>query len=69
LNQQMRLVHFAVDEEGDVNLLVELPRQGFAFPQFASALETLTGYTDALAYELRRTAHEPGYHSPLLPGG
>jgi hypothetical protein len=67
LNQQMRLVYFAVDEDGDVNLLAELPRPGFGYVHFASVLDALTAYTDALAYELQRTAHEPGYHSPVLP--
>ena len=67
LNQQMRLVYFAVDEEGDVNLLAELPRRGFSYAHFEAALDALTGYTDTLAHELQRTAHEPEYHSPRLP--
>jgi hypothetical protein len=67
LNQQMRLVYFGIDDDGDVNLLAELPQAGFSFRQFALALDAMALYTERLAYELARLATEPGYHSPLLP--
>lgn len=69
LNQQMRLVYFAVDEEGDVNLLAELPRRGLVFPQFAQALDALVAYTQTLAHDLARLATEPDFYSPLIPLG
>lgn len=67
LNQQMRLVYFAVDEEGDINLLAELPRRGFVYPQFALVLDTLLSYTQALAADLLRLATEPNFYSALIP--
>jgi hypothetical protein len=67
LNQQMPLIHFAVDEEWDINLLATLPRHAFAYRHFALALDTLVGYTQTLAHELGRLATEPKYYSPLIP--
>jgi hypothetical protein len=67
LNQQMRLVRFAVDDEGDVNLLADTPRRSLAFPQFAGVLDALTAYTEHLAHELHRLGTEPDYHSPRWP--
>ncbi len=63
LNQQMRLAHFGLDGEGDVNLLLELPAEGFGFAQFSLALDTLGHYTEELGGELTRLATEAGYHS------
>jgi len=68
LNQQMRLVYFAVDEEGDVNLLAELPVRGFTYPQFEAALNALVYYTQSLARDLGRIAQEPNFYSPLISG-
>lgn len=67
LNQQMRLAYFAVDDDGDVNLLVELPSAGFTCEHFAAALDQLTAAVDHLAGELQRMATDPAYHSPRLP--
>src|SRR5690606_9124279 len=69
VNQHVRLARFAVDADGDANLLVDLPTDGFDCAAFVRTLELLVGYTEALAYELYRVAHEPGYHSPKLPTG
>ncbi len=66
LNQQMRLAYFAVDDDDDVNLLVELPAAGFAYEHFAAALDQLTAAVDFLAGELQRMATDPAYHSPRL---
>jgi hypothetical protein len=68
LNQQMRLVSFALDDEGDVNLLATLPRHGFAYRHFATTVDTLVSYTQSLAYDVARLATEPTYYSPLVPG-
>lgn len=67
LNQQMRLVYFAIDDDGDINLLAELPRPGFSFRQFKLTVDRLALYTERLAPELARLAREPDYRSPLLP--
>lgn len=66
LNQQMRLVRLGLDEAGDLNLLADLPRSECREDTFALAVDLLTQYTETLAYELRRIAHEPGYHSVTL---
>ena len=68
LNQQMRLVRIALDDERDVNLVADLPRAGLAFDDFANALDLLVGYTNALAHEIRRTLDDEQYYSPVLPG-
>ena len=61
LNQQMRLAAFAVDDDGDVNLLASLPRHGFAYRHFAITLDALAYYTDRLAPDLARLANEPTF--------
>lgn len=66
LNQQMRLVYFAVDDEEDVNLLAELPVRGFRYPQFEMAMNALIHYTQTLARDLGRIANEPNFRSPLI---
>lgn len=67
LNQQMRLVAFAVDEAGDVNLLATMPRRGFVYRDFATTLDTLIDYTQTLAYDIGRLATEPNFHSSFIP--
>ncbi|GIV78319.1 type III secretion system chaperone [Litorilinea aerophila] len=67
LNQQMRLAYFGLDEDGDVNLLAELPRSGFSYAAFAQTLDTLRHYAARLGGELMRLATEPDYRSPALP--
>ena len=66
LNQGLRLVRLAIDDEGDVALLADLPVDDLRYAHFAAALDALTGYTRHLAGELGRTATQPGYHSPLF---
>lgn len=66
LNQQMRLVRLALDDAGDLNLLADVPVSDCDEVTFALVVDLLVQYTDALAYELRRIAHEPGYHSAKL---
>ena len=55
-NQEMRGVHFAVDEDGDVNLLAELSRHGFSYAQFELTVNALVAYTEQLAHTLQRRA-------------
>jgi len=66
LNQSLRLARFALDDEGDVALLADLPLDDLRFAHFAAALDALTGYTRQLAGELGRVATQPGYRSPLF---
>lgn len=67
LNQQIALVYFGTDDDGDVNLLADLPLGAVGYAGFAAILDALTETTGYIAYELRRLAHDPTYHSPLLP--
>lgn len=66
INQNLHLARFALDEDGDVNLLADVPAQRLTFNAFAQVLELLVFYADRLAGELRRLATQPGYHSPLF---
>ncbi len=65
-NQRLRLARLAIDDEGDVNLLADWPRARMTEEDFVRLVDTLAQTTDALAYELRRIAHEPGYYSAKL---
>src|SRR3954468_17883675 len=67
LNQRMRLVRLGLDDEGDLNLVADAPRERFEFGDFALALDLLTEYASALAYEVERTVNNENYFSPLLP--
>lgn len=67
LNQQLQNAWFALDDDGDINLLASLPRRGCSYPLFAAMLDTLTGYTNLLAFDAARLASEPHFHTPLIP--
>lgn len=67
LNQRMRLVRLALDDQGDLNLVADAPRERFGFGDFALILDMLTEYAAALAYEVQRTVNDENYFSPLLP--
>jgi hypothetical protein len=69
LNQQLRLVRFAVDEDGDVNLLADLPATNFDYSLFAATMDSLVHYTQQLSRKLARAATEVGYHSPVFTTG
>lgn len=45
-NHDLNLAKFALDEDGDVLLAVELPRKGFAYSHFADALTAVSHYAD-----------------------
>ncbi|MBX3000513.1 MAG: hypothetical protein KF893_18480 [Caldilineaceae bacterium] len=66
LNSSIRLVRLGVDDEGDVNLLADLPATVVDYAAFAITLDTLVYYTQKLAHELTRTATQVGYRSPLF---
>ncbi|MEZ4832805.1 MAG: hypothetical protein R2873_12580 [Caldilineaceae bacterium] len=56
-------MRFAVDEDGDVNLLADLPQTDVDFASFAAVLDTMVYYTEELAHEVARTATQLGYRS------
>ncbi len=66
INQSLRLVRLAIDDEDDVALLADLPVHNLHFSHFAAALDALTSYTRQLGGELGRIATQHGYHSPLV---
>jgi hypothetical protein len=67
LNQRMRLVRLGLDDEGDLNLVADAPRERFDFGDFALILDLLVEYASALGYEVQRSASDENYRSPLLP--
>lgn len=67
LNQRLRVVRLGIDDEGDLNLIADAPRERFDFGDFALILDLLVEYTSALAYELQRSVNDAAYFSPLLP--
>lgn len=46
-NHALNMAKFALDNDGDLSLSVELPTEGFAYSQFADALTALSHYADA----------------------
>ena len=61
LNRSVRLVRFAIDSEGDVSLLADLPMAELTFALFAAAMDALIHYTRELAGPLSRAATDPLY--------
>lgn len=55
LNQALRLARLALDDDGDINLLADLPAAHTDAALFAQTLELLAAYTNELALQL--TAH------------
>lgn len=45
-NHELSLAKFALDEDGDLVLAVELPAKGFRYSHFADALTALSHYAD-----------------------
>jgi hypothetical protein len=45
-NHEVNLAKFAVDDDGDVSLSVELPADGFRYTHFCDALTALAHYAD-----------------------
>ncbi len=45
-NHELNLAKFAVDDDGDLLLSVELPCEGFCYTHFADALTALAHYAD-----------------------
>ncbi len=45
-NHELNLAKFAVDDDGDVLLSVEMPSEGFCYTHFSDALTALAHYAD-----------------------
>ena len=59
LNQTLRLVRLAIDSDGDVSLLADLPIAQLSFTLFAATLDALIHYTRELGSVLARAATDP----------
>lgn len=66
LNQQMRMLRFALDGDGDVSLIADVPARHLNDAYFGRILEAFVYYADRLAAELRRMSTDPAYFSPLV---
>lgn len=64
MNQDLRLVRLALDADGDVNLLADLPAAHINAALFGQALELLAYYASELAPQLRQLAANPDYSFP-----
>lgn len=67
-NQDLRLARLALDADGDVNLLVDVPAQHINAELFGQVLELLAYYTSELGPQLRSIDGAPGSAFPFLAG-
>jgi hypothetical protein len=51
-NQQGNLVKLGIDDDGDSFMNVELPAEGFSYPQFQAALTALGHFADAMILQI-----------------
>ncbi len=66
INQSMQLARFALDDDGDVCLIVDLPVEDLAYATFAAAMDVLLVAVQTLARALARMAANPTYWPPEL---
>lgn len=59
-NHELNMAKFAVDDDGDVLLTVELPRIAFGYSHFADALTALSHYADAYNDRFQNASDEDG---------
>jgi hypothetical protein len=64
MNQDLRLVRLALDADGDVNLLADLPAAHINTALFGQVLELIAYYANELAPQLRQIAADPDYSLP-----
>jgi hypothetical protein len=57
-NYELNLAKFALDEDGDILLTVELPREGFDYSHFADSLTALSHYADLYKERFEHAAVE-----------
>ena len=58
LNREINMAKFAIDDEGDVVLTVELPTENLDASEFRDALDALVFYADKHYVEVARAAQE-----------
>lgn len=66
INERTQMVRFALDVEGDLALLADLPVEDLSYMTFAAALDMLIATTDTLAAPLGRMVRDPDYWPPEL---
>lgn len=59
LSQEINLAKFSIDAEGNVVLLVELPRENLSFSEFSDALNALSYYAEEHYLEVSALANDP----------
>jgi hypothetical protein len=67
-NQDLRLARLALDADGDVNLLVDVPAQHINAELFGQVLELLAYYAGELGPQLRSIDGAPGSAFSFLAG-
>lgn len=67
-NQDLRLARLALDADGDVNLLADLPAPHINAELFGQVLELMAYYASELAPQLRSLDGEPGSTFSSLGG-
>jgi hypothetical protein len=60
VNQDLRLARLALDADGDVNLLADLPAEYINMDMFGQVLELMVYYANELAPQLRQVAADAG---------
>ena len=67
-NQDLRLARLALDADGDVNLLIDVPAQHINAELFEQVLELLAYYASELGPQLRSIDGAPGSAFSFLAG-
>ena len=67
-NQDLRLARLALDADGDVNLLIDVPAQHINAELFGQVLELLAYYASELGPQLRGIDGAPGSAFSFLAG-
>ena len=59
LNFEMTMAKAFLDEDNDIGMAIELPRENFTLSHFQDALGALTHYADKYYLEVMNMAHAP----------
>ncbi len=68
INREMNLAKFAIDEDDDVTLMVELPMSSVSYTVFAEGLTALAYYADDVYSELSELTQNPKAQSQFMRG-
>jgi hypothetical protein len=61
INQDLRLARLALDADGDINLLADLPAGGVSAVSFGAVLQVLAFYAGELGPQLRQQVGDPQF--------